>query len=317
MSFQDFDSKTVLNETSLGMPALALLTDNTNLVLAWTERDSPNQISLAVCNDVLTLPLQFGRKQTLSFRSAAGPAVAAGPNYQTYLAWRGADNDATLYFSSTKYDPNNRVFNFGPGVSLYEWSFYAPALTADPVGPSVILSWTGTDEFALVNVKQSFDFGMSFQQWTKRTLREDSIASPGIVLIPSLGILKPLLYLFWTGTDANSSLNIRRSLDGLTWDDKTKQILPEVSPFGPGAGGSVIAGDSVFFSWTGYDSERHVNSYRHFPGGANLYDSQGTKIIFNDTSPAAVSICGVQDGAYAMAWIDFDGKINVGVKMYY
>jgi hypothetical protein len=112
MSFQDFDKKTVLNETSLGMPALALLTDE-NLVLAWTERDSPNQISLAVCNDVQTL--KFGRKQTLSFRSAAGPAVAAGPNNQTYLAWRGADNGATLYFSSTKYDPNNRVFNFGPG----------------------------------------------------------------------------------------------------------------------------------------------------------------------------------------------------------
>jgi hypothetical protein len=178
----------------------------------------------------------------------------------------------------------------------------------------VLLSWTGTDEFALVNVKRSFDFGMSFQQWTKRTLREDSIASPGIVLLN--GILRPMLYLFWTGKDANSSLNIRRSFDGLTWDDNTKQILPEVSPFGPGAGGSVF-GDSVVFSWTGYDPERHVNSYRNFSGGTNLYDSQGVKIIFNDTSPAAVSICGVQDFAYAMAWIDFDGKINVGVKIYF
>src|SRR6476661_5581081 len=138
MAFENFDSEIILDESSLATPTLTLLEDTNILILAWTERQT-HQISLAICAAAYQPHLQFGPKMTLDFRSAAGPAIAAGPENRMYLAWRGANGDAQIYFSSARHNPINHALNFSPPAGLNEFSFYGPALTTDPSRPGIIL----------------------------------------------------------------------------------------------------------------------------------------------------------------------------------
>jgi len=157
---------------------------------------------------------------------------------------------------TTKYEI--RIARYGPGPKLTndhglgEYSLHAPALAV--FNNRLYIAWTGTDKYALLNVKSSKD-GETFGN--KITLREDGAYGP------ALAVFKNRLYLAWTGVDKQHSLNIISSSDGVNFSNK--QILGQSSIAGPalmtiparwpypGSGD-----ERLFITWTGPDKGMNI-----------------------------------------------------------
>lgn len=133
---------------------------------------------------------------------------------------------------------------------LGEYSYHGPALAA--FNNRLYIAWTGTDKYALLNVKSSGD-GDTFIN--KVTLREDSAYGP------ALAVFNNRLYLAWTGVDPQHSLNIISSADGVHFVGK--QILGQSSISGPALLAAVDwphphTKPTLFITWTGPDKVMNI-----------------------------------------------------------
>ncbi len=126
-----------------------------------------------------------------------------------YVAWSDQRQLHTLR-------SRDRGGHWGNDTLLNETSHHGPAICE--FNGDLYIAWTGTDEFALLNVKSSHD-GDTFAN--KVTLREDSAFGP------ALTVFNEELYLAWVGVDPQRQLNIISSPDGTNFHNK--QILGQSS----------------------------------------------------------------------------------------
>lgn len=110
----------------------------------------------------------------------------------------------------------DRGGHWGDNIPLNEGTLHGPAICEFNGG--LYIAWTGTDEFALLNVKSSHD-GITFAN--KVTLSEDSAFGS------ALTVFNQELYLAWVGVDPQRQLNIISSPDGTNFHNK--QILGQSS----------------------------------------------------------------------------------------
>lgn len=114
-------------------------------------------------------------------------------------------------------------------VTLPEWSIDGPALWTQgqpsaPVGPLMVLAWTGTDQ------RLNYMFGnggITFLSGSKRILSETSFARPAVVRGVGAGGFTAPVALAWTGTDPGHHLNVLYTVPGSTtrkltlWNDNS------------------------------------------------------------------------------------------------
>lgn len=313
-------SVTAIDGTSDFSPAVAFLSNKQQLVVAWTDRTNQHSICFRICT-VWSDNIELGPKHILSIPSASSPAIAAGPGGKLYLAYLGVGSAAhTVFFTSGLVKPiTGDLEGFTPGKSLDEYSPYAPALAGDINSDVVVVAWTGTDESSQVNRMGSMDGGATFDPATKTVLPQFSIASPAVTLIHANGAPNGMTFVYWTGGDANRSLNSIANFNtsGPQGEWREKIILPEVSPFAP-AGAAGFHADQIGLAWTGYDGERHLNLYVADPAtlAQPQYD-QSKKVILDQRSIAALSLCSLSGiNEWGIAWLDRNHKIQVGRKSF-
>jgi len=165
----------------------------------------------------------------------------------------------------------------------------------------LLLAWAGTDPNNSLNVARSIPSfetspnGLSFTD--KRTLTENSHHSP------ALAVGNGLVFLAWTGTDPNSSLNVARATDYVNQGFFGKATLPETSPYGPAL---AFFGGRLYIAWTGADPNHKLNvawstDFQYF-----------NKQTFADTSDAGPALCAAGD-RLVLAWRGQDPNHSLNV----
>ena len=194
-------------------------------------------------------------KVTLSETSVDGPALASIipglPNDTTtsVLGWTGTDAAHHL-----NVETSSDGLHFGHKMTLHETSPFRPAVTLlTQTGPFSI-AWTGTDANHSLNV----EWDVLGNHPTKLTLfNENSFTAPALLQGES-GPNNNLLFLAWTGTDTNHSLNILPitiNTTTFTFTLGAKHVLsqfssnvgPQLSPTGFKPEGGT---NSIALNWT-------------------------------------------------------------------
>lgn len=131
-------------------------------------------------------------------------------------------------------------------------------------------------------------------------LAETTTVSPALVSFGRAGVM-PALYVSWTGTDPQHSLNVLGTHNPGVWPDSQKITLPQQDLDGPALAG----GPALFAAWTGVDAQHHLNVIRSYDGR----EFQG-KVTLGETSNFGPALA-YSDGALYIAWTGTDGRLNV------
>jgi hypothetical protein len=208
---------------------------------------------------------------------------------------------------TTQYEV--RIARYGPGPmlrndhGLREYSRHSPALAV--FNKRLYIAWTGTDKYALLNVKSSQD-GETFD--SKVTIRtEDSAYGP------ALAVFNNRLYLAWTGVDKQHSLNIISSSDGVKFTGK--QILGQSSISAPALMATpagwphTLDKEQLLITWTGPDKGMNIagsNDGVHFDFSNSRIPSETS----NDR-PVLFATKNVNGTAYMALWFTgTDARLN-------
>ena len=189
-------------------------------------------------------------KVTLPETSIDGPALASVAT-TSIIGWTGADPAHHLNVEISRdglhFDPSTKL-------TLNETSPFRPDVGLFSENVAISIAWTGSDPNHSLNVI----FGVYQNGGEKLTLgQENSFTAPALLQVAS-GPNGNLMYLAWTGTDPNHSLNFLPITDfGGTFTLGTKQVL---SQFSSNAGPHLVpAGpNSVALSWTSRSGQPQV-----------------------------------------------------------
>ena len=197
-----------------------------------------------------TAAARITSKVTLPETSIDGPALASVET-TSVIGWTGTDAahhlNVELSRDGLHFDPSTKL-------TLNETSPYRPDVGLFSENVAISIAWTGSDTNHSLNVI----FGVYQHGGEKLTLwHENSFTAPALLQVASdtNGVL---MYLAWTGTDANHSLNFLPITDsGGTFTLGTKQTL---SQFSSNAGPHLVpAGpDSVALCWTSRSGQPKV-----------------------------------------------------------
>ncbi|MFI5278572.1 MAG: hypothetical protein ACHQ1E_14960, partial [Ktedonobacterales bacterium] len=143
----------------------------------------------------------------------------------------------------------------------------------------------------------------------KVTLADTSVDGPALwtsnASAPNLGLASALA---WTGTDANHSLNVMVSSDGMTYGGKL--TFAESSDSRP-AVVAVGAPPSIVLAWTGTDPNHSLNLLcRGTACGSSL--SSLRKLTLSDTSFTSPALARYGNG-YLLAWAGTDARHTLNV----
>ena len=257
-------------------------------------------------NDVIErVDSQVQNKVILPETAVGAPALANVSDVLLAVAWTGTDAAHHLNVASAADG-----HTFGGKVVLNETSIDGPGLAAGD--GRIFFAWTGTDASHHVNVIASSDlqrFG------NKVTLNETSPYGPALAFgnsrlylgdnsasAPGLSFVDGKLYLLWRGTDANHSLNVMESADGVAFTNKV--TLGDSSNMQPG-----LARQSAFeLVWTGRDPAHRLN---RLSDSTSRFDA-AVKATFDDTSIAGLSLVTFRGQAY-VTWTGTDAAHHVNV----
>ena len=147
-------------------------------------------------------------------------------------------------------------------VTLPEWSIDGPTLwthgqPSAPVGPLMVLAWTGTDH------RLNYMFGNggihSFISDSKRTLGETSLLRPAVVRGIGEGGFTAPVALAWLGTDSGHHLNVLYSAPGST--SKKLTLWSDSSFTSPSLEWLSVSdqGGTLLLAWAGTDTRHSLN----------------------------------------------------------
>lgn len=210
-----------------------------------------------------------------------GPALARSGG--TYIAWTDPDHELHV----------QRVANPG-GLStgntrVNQQSAHAPALAF--VGNRLFLAWTGVDADSSLNLAQlTTNTGTPKITGSIETLDQTSPYGP------ALTSRQGQLWLAWTGSGDDHSLNVQRFDPSplQAHADKT-ELTDETSSGSPALAAS---GSRLYLAWAGTDEEHTLNLARSStPDDAGSF----TKTIFdNETSDVGAAVS--DSGSLVLAW---------------
>lgn len=147
-------------------------------------------------------------------------------------------------------------------VTLPEWSIDGPALWTQgqpsaPVGPTMVLAWTGTDH------RLNYMFGgggiHSFISGSKRIFGETSFVRPAVVRGIGAGGYTAPVALAWIGTDPGRHLNVLYSVPGSTTRKLT--LWSDSSFTSPSLEWLDVSeqGGTLLLAWAGADAGHSLN----------------------------------------------------------
>lgn len=173
---------------------------------------------------------------------------------------------------------------FGPPtivkhVVLNEWSIDGPSLWEPNLvsgvpgtGPGLVMAWTGTDH--RLNTMVGASSTLAFH--SKHIYSETSSFRPAVTTVSGEGVI----YLAWTGTDPNHSLNVLASSGGANGGPRKVTLWDENSFTAPAL---AVRGNNLLLIWAGTDPN-HLLNVRPI----NLQTFQpGTKTILSQFSSLA------------------------------
>lgn len=190
--------------------------------------------------------------ETLDQFSIQTPALAIF-NGVIYIAWAGTDPGHTLNVAhsvgltgtfTTPVTPFKGGVNTNDGVALAAFN------------GRLYLAWTGTDSGHTLNVASSAD-GVS---WNPPALPFKKPGSQNSDWGPALASFNGRLYLAWTGTDSNHTLNVASSTDGVHFGSPALPFVGEGRET-DSAPALAVAGtpEKLYIAWTGTDTQHHIN----------------------------------------------------------
>ncbi|HET9979638.1 MAG TPA: hypothetical protein VFQ32_04305 [Ktedonobacterales bacterium] len=196
-------------------------------------------------------------------------------------------------------------------VTLPELSIDGPALWTQgqpsaPVGPMMVLAWTGTDH------RLNYMFGNggihSFISGSKKILSETSFVRPSVVRgIGSGGFTAPVA-LAWIGTDSGHHLNVLYSVPGSTarkltlWND-TSFTSPSLEWLNVSE-----QGGTLLLAWAGTDAGHSLNIMQVHVTSQGL--TQGSKATYWNYHSAGQPEL-IQDRTFSSPFLYFLGWSDV------
>jgi hypothetical protein len=198
------------------------------------------------------------------------PPAALGDKY---LAWTGTDEQL------------NVATGLEVKTTLPETSIDGPSLCT--FKDMLYIGWTGTSSEHSVNLRTSID-GVTFGPRNK--LDEESIARPALCVFKPKASFDEYLFLAWTGTSSEHSLNLRASIDGATFGVRNK--LDEESSAGPAL---CVFNNRLYIAWRG-TSEHRINIMSS-EDGVNF----NQKVTLNETCTGSPALA-VFGGKLYVAW---------------
>lgn len=140
-------------------------------------------------------------------------------------------------------------------VILDEFSIDGPSLWEPNIvsgvpgtGPGLVLAWTGTDHRLNTLVGRSST--LTFP--SKHTYNETSSFRPAVTTVSGEGVI----YLAWTGTDPNHSLNVLASSGGTNGGPRKVTLWNENSFTAPAL---AVSGNNLLLIWAGTDPNHSLN----------------------------------------------------------
>ena len=265
-------------------------------LLTWADNDSTLLIGFAGALDTSKGPVAVPEAQT-----ATGRPALTWMQGRVVVAWSGTDGSATLNLATAAQLQGNAPVSFDRKATL--WGHGAPA------GPGI--AW-GNERLYLVWVDEQgrLQLGWSTDplnpdRWSFLQLPESAIGAP------SVSVADTTVWIAWTGTDHNGTVNVASGFTAGREADYRKTTLgvhpgtffpvtptlfdgSTTSPAGPAI---VVTPSEFSLAYTGHD--KHIYLLSTHAGGVSRYQCQAT----SDTGPAVIN----SDGNTAIAWRGLDG----------
>lgn len=274
----------------------AMVQYNDSICVAWSGTDSQHHLNIACGDPNVGLTLEV----TNQF-SAFSPALAV---YQGMLlmAWTGTDtklNVAQVIPGSA----TNLTGHFTGNNGNTNVSSQGPALAVAPLlnGVELVIAWTGTDSHHHLNLAASFSPLAGNFQWSQ-TMTQNQLASGG----PSIAAIGGTLYMGWTGTDGNHSLNLAsNAISGGLQTGAAELININGVNLGSPNPPSLSGTGSLAYAWRmGGDTIELATDPQITPIQNRLIDNGA---ITTDNSPAIAPF----NGALWVCWLDGNGQLEV------
>ncbi|KAK3938602.1 hypothetical protein QBC46DRAFT_317427 [Diplogelasinospora grovesii] len=252
-----------------------------------------------VSNGFVFQPSMGGLQQRLAVGQATNysPALASQADKLLMLAFTGPNGSINTMLSpdGLTWDPNSL------GIIPNQASQFQPGLAFDSTTGTTYIAYTGTDTAndGSVNIAKSTDPGL--KTWS------DPVVTPGRSFTgPALAFGDGLLFVAWTGTDANKSINIASTNNGgQTW--LQHQVLGETS----GARPDLVFNSgrkTLTLSWSGQGNNFlnfiEYSDYANFAGAVKTILSTKTTAygLSADVDPST--------GSPVVAWVGPDAGAN-------
>lgn len=181
-------------------------------------------------------------KVTLPETSIDGPGLAS-VGTTSVIAWTGTD---AAHHLNVEISTDGLHFDLRTKLTLNETSPFRPDVTLLTENLPISVAWTGTD----ANHSLNLIFGVYQRGGEKLTLFDDNSFIAPAILQGASGPNGNTLYLAWTGTDTNHSLNFLPITEhGGAFTLGTKQTLSE---FSSDAGPHLVraGSETVALCWT-------------------------------------------------------------------
>lgn len=247
-----FDTKVTLGDTSNLAPTLA--GTSSLLYFAWVGTDGHlnafRSTSSSLAGAIRMGETTGGTPAVPLLQTSNLPVGLTVGNNRVFIAWTGTDgrlNVMSALTGATSFDSSTKV-------TLGETSGAAPVLLYTT---RLYLAWLGGD--GRLNVAASSDNGLTFP--TKQTLDEFAPDAPALASLGiNIGAGPNDLHLFWGGTDARHSLNVKTADNENLIGFSYKLTFTDTSAVRPTA---VVYSNRVFIGWRGDDSRLNVARYNN------------------------------------------------------
>jgi hypothetical protein len=281
---------------------------NGNLCVAWSGTDSKHHLNIA-CAD----PVSGGfQTQVTNQLSAFAPALAVYRG-ALWMAWTGTDSNHTLNIEQVHMVSGNTLSLDAYVVGNNDASSQAPALAAASITgvQQLVIAWTGTDSHHHLNVASSGDVtGPTAWSWSG-TFTLNQLASGG----PSLATWNNTLYIGWSGTDGNHSLNLASAepiLEPTGWSNSmsfgpAQLISVNGATFGSPDAPSLTNTATLNYAWRGGGDTISIAFYSN-PASSSAPRTLGTiSGITTDAAPAVATF----NGVLWVGWLDGNANLQV------
>lgn len=274
----------VSGATSVVGPAMAVF--YSRIFMAWKAKDS-DHVYIASTTDSYEWTTPYEKSDMGLFgRPALATVVDANGKQTLYMAWRGADFDAKIYWASTTDGKNwtsQQFISSGPTEDVT--TERAPALIA--FNGRLYAAWRGAKPELLKTADEQIRIAyLDGTNWSKPVV----VPNAGSTDSPAMTVFNGKLYMAWKGGStgklfppSETTVYVTRTQDGKSWDTIT-QPRDVGSHFAPAL--TVFSG-KLYMAW-----KSHLNttiSYAIFDGDTTWSDSSTILAIGTGDSPAICS----------------------------